>query len=67
VVIQCRLLEVRIGDTDRTKWTISNLGMFVSDDTWELMRKKKPDVLWWPIVYEEEETLGKHLFYGWLC
>jgi hypothetical protein len=33
VVIQCRLPEVMIGDTDRPKWTISSSGMFVSADT----------------------------------
>jgi hypothetical protein len=48
------------------KWTISSSGMFVSADTWEFMWKKKPYVLWWPIVWFPQ-AIPRQSFILWLA
>jgi len=47
VDVQSRLSEVNIGDCDRPIWSISKKGSYVSANTWNSLRTKKPEVEWW--------------------
>jgi hypothetical protein len=61
VDIQSRLLEIQLGDSDKPVWTIARNGGYVSSDTWNFLRKKKPEVEWWPLVWFPQ-AIPKHAF-----
>jgi hypothetical protein len=49
VEIQARLHEVRLGLYDKPLWTASRKGIYVSAETWELLREKE-EADWWKLV-----------------
>jgi hypothetical protein len=51
VKIQSRLHEVKIGLQDKPLWTASKKGVYVSADTWELLREKREEAVWWKLVW----------------
>ncbi len=51
VDIQSRLSDVPLGDVDKPIWTLSRKGVYVSADTWDFMRKMKPKISWWSVVW----------------
>jgi hypothetical protein len=65
VDIQSRLPEIQLGDSDKPVWTIARNGAYVSSDTWNFLRKKKPEVEWWPLVWFPQ-AIPKHAFLLWL-
>jgi hypothetical protein len=51
VDIQSRLLDVNIRPCDKPIWSISKKKIYMSSDTWEMIRKKNPIVDWWQLVW----------------
>ena len=51
VEIQSRLLEINLGFVDIPIWTASRKCVFMSSDTWEVLREKKEPVSWWKLVW----------------
>jgi hypothetical protein len=47
VEIQSRLHEVRLGLYDKSLWTTSRKGVYVSAETWELFKEKREEDVWW--------------------
>jgi hypothetical protein len=47
VEIQARLHEVRFGPSINPVWTVSRKGSYVSSETWDFLREKKEEVVWW--------------------
>jgi hypothetical protein len=45
VTIQSRLPKINLGDSDNPVWTVSRKRIYVSSDTWNALRKKKPEVI----------------------
>jgi hypothetical protein len=45
VTIQSRLSEIILGAYDNSVWTVACKGIYVSPDTWNALRKKKPEVI----------------------
>ena len=41
VEIQARIHDVRFGTYDKTVWTISRKGSYVSSETWDFLREKE--------------------------
>jgi hypothetical protein len=50
VEIQSRLDEVIIGDADLPVWNSSN-GVYSCAVMWEVLREKKPPVIWWKLMW----------------
>ena len=65
VEIQARLPEIKLGFVDIPIWTASRKGVFVSFDTWEVLREKKEPVSWWKLVWFPY-AIPKHAFILWL-
>lgn len=60
VKIQSLLLEVRnIGELDQPIWNCSKKGQYSCSETWEAIRFKLPNLIWWKMIYMDS-------FYGWL-
>ena len=64
VEIQARLHEVRLDLYDKPIWTASRKGVYVSAETWELLREKREEAVWWKLVWLLSQS--KLLFFGWL-
>jgi hypothetical protein len=64
VEIQSSLNEVIIGDADLPVWNSSN-GIYSCAATWEVLREKKPIVIWWKLVWFSI-AIPKHSFILWL-
>jgi hypothetical protein len=60
VEIQSSLNEVIIGDADLPVWNSSN-GIYSRAATWEVLREKKPIVIWWKLVWFSI-AIPKHSF-----
>jgi hypothetical protein len=50
VIIQSRLPEIPIGAMDKPVRTISKIGVYSSAESWNHLRRKKNNVIWWPLV-----------------
>ncbi|XP_059441055.1 uncharacterized protein LOC132173556 [Corylus avellana] len=66
VEIQARLPQIRIGPHDKPLWTSSRKGTYVSSETWELLREKKVEIVWWKMVLFPH-AIPKHAFILWLA
>ncbi|XP_059451249.1 uncharacterized protein LOC132182059 [Corylus avellana] len=66
VEIQARLPEIRFAPYDKPVWTASRKGIFVSSETWELLREKKEEIAWWKLVWFSY-AIPKHAFILWLA
>jgi hypothetical protein len=66
VDIQCCLIEVPLGSGDKPVWTSGRKGSYVSSNTWDFLRDKKPDVDWWHLNWYSHAIL-KHAFVLWLA
>jgi hypothetical protein len=40
-----------LGQCDNPIWTISKKGVYISYETWEVLRKKSAKVVWWKIIW----------------
>ncbi|XP_059430260.1 uncharacterized protein LOC132163900 [Corylus avellana] len=65
VEIQARLPEIRFAPYDNPLWTASRKGIYVSSETWELLREKKEEIAWWKLVWFSY-AIPKHAFILWL-
>jgi hypothetical protein len=65
VEIQARLHEVRFGPYDKPVWTVSRKGSYVSSETWDFLREKKEEVVWWKMMWFPH-AIPKHAFNLWL-
>jgi hypothetical protein len=66
VEIQCRLPEVSLGLVDKPVWHIARKGSYVCSNTWEFLRGKKHDVLWWHLIWFPL-AIPKQAFILWLA
>jgi hypothetical protein len=66
VEIQSRLNEVKLGLQDNPLWTASKKGIYVSADTWEFLREKRAEAVWWKLVWFPL-AIPKQAFIRWLA
>jgi len=64
VVIQSKLSDVEIGNTDLPFWNCKK-GSYVCAETWEALRVKAPTVSWWKVVWNPV-AIPRHSFLLWL-
>ncbi|XP_062155223.1 uncharacterized protein LOC133863288 [Alnus glutinosa] len=57
VVIQSKLFEVGIGDTDLAVWNAKN-GQYTCADAWDKLREVHPVVGWWKLVWKSVAALS---------
>jgi hypothetical protein len=61
VVIQSKLFDVGIGDTDLAVWNAKN-GQYTCADAWDKLREVHPAVGWWELVWFPS-SIPKHFFF----
>ncbi|XP_059455969.1 uncharacterized protein LOC132186126 [Corylus avellana] len=66
VDIQARLSEVCLGQFDKPVWTVSKKGVYDSAETWEALKKKNVEVVWWKLVWFPL-AIPKQAFILWLA
>jgi hypothetical protein len=63
---QSRLSEINLGDSDNLVWTVARKRIYMSSDTWNALRKKKPEVIWWSLIWFPY-AIPKQAFLLWLA
>ena len=66
VDIQSKLSLIPITDSDRAVWSLTAAGTFSCAATWQHLRNKQIEVLWWKLVWFHE-IIPKHGCIGWLA
>ncbi|XP_059435384.1 uncharacterized protein LOC132168417 [Corylus avellana] len=66
VDIQARLSEVCLGQFDKPIWLGSKKGVYVSAETWEALREKNTEVIWWKLIWFPL-AIPKQAFILWLA
>ncbi|XP_059429242.1 uncharacterized protein LOC132163058 [Corylus avellana] len=66
VEIQARLPKVGLGICDKPVWTGSKKSVYVSSDTWDVLREKREKSLWWKMVWFPL-AIPKQAFIMWLA
>jgi len=66
VTVQSQLSDIHLGDSDNPVWTVARKGTYVSSETWNFLRKKKPKVTWWPLIWFPY-AIPKQAFLMWLA
>jgi hypothetical protein len=64
VEIQSWLPEVMLGDVDLPVWS-SNNGVYSCASTWDHLRRKKPTIDWWKLVWNSL-SIPRHSIFLWL-
>lgn len=64
VEIQSRLPELMLEDADLPVWS-SNNGVYSCASTWDHLRRKKPTIDWWVLVWNSL-SIPQHSFFLWL-
>jgi hypothetical protein len=57
---------VELKERDEAVWLASNSGKFNSAATWDILRKKRNEVAWWPLLWFLL-NIPRHSFIGWLA
>jgi hypothetical protein len=55
-----------LGICDKPVWTASKRGSYVSSETWEALREKRDEAIWWKMVWFPL-AIPKHAFIMWLA
>ncbi|XP_059454969.1 uncharacterized protein LOC132185181 [Corylus avellana] len=66
VEIQARVHEISFGPHDKPLWIVSRKGTYVSSETWDFLREKKDEAVWWKLVWFPH-AIPKHAFILWLA
>lgn len=66
IYIQYRLPKIQFDPVDKPMWKVARKGVFVSSDTWNFFRNKRPEVEWWHLIWFPC-AIPKHAFILWLA